>query len=385
MVINQRPTTYNPITTMKKIIAANMAFALLFPLMFIGPREEPSLTMYLMKCIVPLMMVLVFSINYYKLIPWAMKRLGKHDLLISNAVLVLLCCTMLAGWHRLEFMQYHKEKARTEQVMPAPKAGKDTGAGHGKKRKDRKYFWVYAAIFDGLNLIFAIFVAYSIRSSEQINNLKKLQQEAEVARQQAELKGLRNQISPHFLLNTLNNIYALASISAERTQGAVMQLSRLLRHMLYDNQSEMVTLESEADFITSYIDLMKLRLAANVKIETRIDIDRNSRVMVAPLLFISLIENAFKHGVSSTLPCLISISLHEVGENIVCDIINSNHPKLSSDRSGHGIGLNLVQQRLEAIYPGQYEWTKGVEADGMYHSKITIPAIQSSLQTTNIS
>lgn len=359
----------------KKIIAANIAFALLFPLMFIRPGEESSLTIYLMKCVVPLMMVLVFCLNYYKLIPRAMKRAGRHNLVLSNAILVMLCCTMLAGWHRLEFAQYHKEKAKTEQVAAVQNDGKDNKENGGKTGKDRRHFWLYAAFFDGLNLIFAIFVAYSIRSSEQINNLKKLQQEAEVARQQAELKSLRNQISPHFLLNTLNNIYALAAISAERTQGAMMQLSRLLRHTLYDNQSEMVTLRSEADFITSYIDLMKLRLAANVRIETSIDIDQNSRTMVAPLLFISLIENAFKHGVAGTASCIISVSLHEGNGSIVCDIINSNHPKQSSDRSGHGIGLNLVRQRLETIYPGQYEWIKGVEADGLYHSKITIPAV----------
>ena len=211
-----------------------------------------------------------------------------------------------------------------------------------------------------------------MRSSEHINNLERQQKEAEVARQKAELKGLRNQISPHFLLNTLNNIYALAAISTERTQSAVLQLSKLLRHTLYDNQSEMVTLRSEADFIVSYIDLMKLRLASNIKIETHIDVAEGSQTMVAPLLFISLVENAFKHGVSGSEPCLISISLHEDTGSITCDILNSNNPKTSSDRSGHGIGLQLVRQRLEAIYPGRYEWTKGVEKDGLYHSKLTI-------------
>ena len=357
----------------KKIIIANIALVLILPLMFIGPRENQSLEMYLMKCIVPLLMAFVFCINYYKLIPQAMKKYARHNLFLSNAIILLLCCTMLVGWHKLEFNLYHKEKAQTEVVVK----GQETATQHKKdgKEKDRdgKRFWLSASIFDGLNLIFAAFVAYAIRSSEQINSLKKRQQEAEVARQQAELKGLRNQISPHFLLNTLNNIYALAAISPERTQNAVLQLSNLLRHMLYDNQSEMVTLRSEADFISSYIDLMKLRLAHNVKIEADISIDKSSQTMVAPLLFISLVENAFKHGVAGTEPCTISISMHETDEDIVCNIINSNHPKQSSDRSGHGIGLQLVKQRLDAIYPKQYTWVKGVMEDGMYHSKISIP------------
>ena len=303
--------------------------------------------MYLMRCAVPLMMVIVFCINYYKLIPRAIRKNGKSNLLPSNIVIVLLCCTLLCGLHRVEFSRYHKVKEQTELTEKRQEGyGWKNKDGRPKKR-DGRSFQISATIFDALNIIFAIFVAYAMRSSEHINNLERQQKEAEVARQKAELKGLRNQISPHFLLNTLNNIYALAAISTERTQSAVLQLSKLLRHTLYDNQSEMVTLRSEADFIVSY-------------------------TMAAPLLFISLVENAFKHGVSGSEPCLISISLHEDTGSITCDILNSNNPKTSSDRSGHGIGLQLVRQRLEAIYPGRYEWTKGVEKDGLYHSKLTI-------------
>ncbi len=357
----------------KKIIIANLTLVLLLPLMFISPKENASLEIYLMKCIVPLMMTFVFCINYYVLIPRAMKKYRKPNLYLSNAIIVLLCCLVLTVWHKVEFSIYHNEEVKSEQVIKGQTSVTKRGKNYNNKSKDGRHFWLPATIFDGLNIFCAIIVAYAMRSSEQINSLKKRQQEAEVARQQAELKGLRNQISPHFLLNTLNNIYALAAISPERTQNAVLQLSNLLRHMLYDNQSEMVTLRSETDFISSYIDLMKLRLAHNVKIEADISIDKSSQTMVAPLLFISLVENAFKHGVAGTEPCTISISLHETDKDIVCNIINSNHPKQSSDRSGHGIGLQLVKQRLDTIYPKQYTWTKGVMEDGMYHSKISIP------------
>lgn len=339
--------------------------------------------MYLMRCAVPLMMVIVFCINYYKLIPRAIRKNGKSNLLPSNIVIVLLCCTLLCGLHRVEFSRYHKVKEQTELTEKRQEGyGWKNKDGRPEKR-DGRSFQISATIFDALNIIFAIFVAYAMRSSEHINNLERQQKEAEVARQKAELKGLRNQISPHFLLNTLNNIYALAAISTERTQSAVLQLSKLLRHTLYDNQSEMVTLRSEADFIVSYIDLMKLRLASNIKIETHIDVAEGSQTMVAPLLFISLVENAFKHGVSGSEPCLISISLHEDTGSITCDILNSNNPKTSSDRSGHGIGLQLVRQRLEAIYPGRYEWTKGVEKDGLYHSKLTISALTLNNKSPN--
>ena len=151
-----------------------------------------------------------------------------------------------------------------------------------------------------------------------------------------------------------------------------MQLSQMLRHTLYDNQQEAVTLLSEAKFISSYIDLMKLRMTSNVHIETNISVAETSRTMVAPLLFISLVENAFKHGVAATGDSFISIALYEDAGSIVCDISNSNNPKTQSDRSGHGIGLQLVQQRLDAIYGNRYTWTKGVDENNMYHSKIVI-------------
>ena len=212
-----------------------------------------------------------------------------------------------------------------------------------------------------LNLIFVVLIAYSLRMSKHAHRLEHERQEAEVARRDAELNGLRLQISPHFLLNTLNNIYALTAISSERAQQAIIQLSQLLRHMLYENQHGMVDFSSECKFISSYVDLMKLRMAPNVKVDLEISIPENDKSQVAPLLFISLVENAFKHGVSSTEP------------SSICDITNTNFPKPSNDRSGHGIGLQQVEQRLNSIYQGKYSWTHGInETDGLYHSEIVL-------------
>lgn len=248
---------------------------------------------------------------------------------------------------------------------------------HLHKMREKRQAWkgrfgIMPTLRDILNFIFAIIVAYYIRSREHIAQLQQLRQQAETAQRDAELRSLRNQISPHFLLNTLNNIYALAGISTERTKDAIMQLSKMLRHMLYDNQAEMVTLSSEVEFIRSYVDLMRLRQAQNVKVETLFDINPGGDTMVAPLLFISLVENAFKHGVSANEPCMISIKMTENEESIICDISNSNHPKQSNDRSGHGVGLELVQQRLDMVYPDRYSWIKGVGADGLYHSIMEI-------------
>ena len=266
---------------------------------------------------------------------------------------------------------FHDEGEAVEQHIDEQR--KDFHREHDMRQRRREgNINILASLRDSINFAFAIFVAYAIRSQQHISRLRQKRQEAEVARRDAELRSLRNQISPHFLLNTLNNIYALAAIDSERTQSAVMQLSKMLRHMLYDNQSEMVTLRSEIEFIRSYVDLMRLRQAQNVKVETLFDIKENSDTLVAPLLFISLVENAFKHGVSSNEPCLISIKMSENSDGIICDISNSNHPKHSNDRSGHGVGLELVQQRLDMVYSDKYSWIKGVGADGLYHSVIQL-------------
>lgn len=351
----------------KRIAFSCTALILLMPMMSVGPWEEMTLSLYLIRCSMPITIVLVFCLNYYKLVPDAMRKADRGRFVIYNVAAVLIGCLFLTACHYFtlnEKQNKYNNQERTENTLA-------TNQGTRKNMFNQRNP-ITPNIFNALNLIFAIVVAYSIRSTEHINELELRQQEAEMARQKAEQKSLRNLISPHFLLNTLNNIYALAAFSPERTQGAVMQLSKLLRHTLYDNQQEMVTLKSEAEFIASYINLMQLRLATNVKIGTDIRIAENSQTMVAPLLFISLVENAFKHGVAGTTPCFISIALYEEQGTIICDISNSNNPKTPSDHSGHGIGLQLVQQRLDAIYQGRYKWTKGIDGENIYHSRIEI-------------
>ena len=117
---------------------------------------------------------------------------------------------------------------------------------------------------------------------------------------------------------------------------------------------------------------MKIRLPESVKVDYQLTI-ANSQLPVAPMIFISLVENAFKHGVSPTEPSFISIHIEADQQQITCDIRNSNHPKTASDRSGHGIGLKQVQRRLELAYPKHYTWQQGVSSDGKtYSSSITI-------------
>lgn len=118
---------------------------------------------------------------------------------------------------------------------------------------------------------------------------------------------------------------------------------------------------------------MRIRVSEDVNIETNLKIKDNSQTPVAPLIFISLIENAFKHGISPTGKSFIKITIEENEKNIICTIQNSNHPKTATDKSGSGIGLEQVSKRLELLYPGQYEWKCWLSNnDSIYNSSITL-------------
>ena len=126
------------------------------------------------------------------------------------------------------------------------------------------------------------------------------------------------------------------------------------------------------EVIRNYIELMRIRLSANVHVETKIDVRPDSRTEIAPLIFISLIENAFKHGISPTEPSFIRIHFSESPGEIHCEITNSYHPKSVADKSGSGIGLEQVRKRLELTYPGHYDWQQGVSEDMKEYKSILI-------------
>lgn len=169
-----------------------------------------------------------------------------------------------------------------------------------------------------------------------------------------ELKWLKNQINPHFLFNTLNNISALINIDAENAQDCISWLSDLLRYAMYDTSKQYVPLNKEVEFMKDYISLMKLRCNSKTTVKSEFDVETGT-IQIAPLLLISVIENAFKHGVSASQPSYISIFMKEKGGQLFFECNNSNHAKGESDHSGSGIGLTNMKRRLELLYPERFE------------------------------
>jgi len=304
---------------------------------------------YLMYCMQPLMLMIVFYANYLFLAPKLFVA-GKHryDLLI-NLVMITTFGIALHYWTDFANNLYGVHARFDDAINDVTNILRDC---------------LNFAIFAGGSTALAL-------ARKWVNADQKLQ-ESEAARAKAELYNLRSQINPHFLLNTLNNIYALTAINQERAQDAIQQLSKMLRHMLYDNQESSVALNDELQFLENYISLMKIRLSANVDVKFTHNVEVPG-VRIAPLIFISLVENAFKHGISPTDHSFVHIDISATDHDINCRIENSNHPKSNQDRSGHGIGLNQVQRRLDLAYPNHYKWVKGTNEDGtIYTSAIHI-------------
>lgn len=325
------------------------AFLFLSPLTF-WRGTGIKFVQYLMYCMQPLMIMIVFYLNYLYLAPKFFVA-GKHryDLLI-NLVLVTVLGIFLHSW---------SDYTNSIYVVP------------GQRHLD--FYDDFArTLRDSINLaIFAVAATALALARRWVTADQKLK-ESEAARAKAELYNLRSQINPHFLLNTLNNIYALTAFDQTRAQNAIQQLSKMLRHMLYDNQESLVLLQNEIQFLDNYVSLMKIRLAQNVEVIFEKEVE-DPHAKVAPLLFISLIENAFKHGVSPIAPSYVHIKLTQKTGELHFVIENTYHPKDTKDFSGHGIGLQQVQRRLELAYEGRYEWTKGISEDGKsYFSTINI-------------
>jgi sensor histidine kinase YesM len=215
----------------------------------------------------------------------------------------------------------------------------------------------------GYTFIITISVAYKMTGSWYTTEAER--KELERSQSEAELKNLKSQLNPHFLFNTLNNIYSLIAISQERAQEVVHELSRLLRYVLYESGHPFVTVEKDLDFIRNYVGLMRIRLPGHISVTMSVSYT-SADLLIAPLLFITPIENAFKHGVNNSKPSFIQIEIRATDKEIDCRIQNSYFPKNEHDKSGSGIGLSNLQKRLNLIYPGKFRFSYGQKENTYY-------------------
>jgi two-component system LytT family sensor kinase len=167
----------------------------------------------------------------------------------------------------------------------------------------------------------------------------------------AELNFLKLQINPHFLFNTLNSIYSQAHFKSEQTEHSILKFSRIMRYVLYDSAADKIPLTQDLEYISNYIDLQQLRLSKNITIQYDVSGAVNG-LSIAPLLLITFIENAFKHGISYTAPSEIKISIAVTGNELSLTV--GNAITQSSRESAGGVGLINARRRLDVIYPGRH-------------------------------
>ena len=227
-----------PLEALIHIIGWGIMFG--FPFFFVE-RENGNINWmaYVRHSAVPLSFMIVFYVNYFLLVPRYLFQSQNKRYITYNILLLCAIGLMLHLWRSLTF---------DPSFVPKHRSGVPPG-------------WLFF-VRDMLSLVFTIGLSAAIRMSARWTQAEAARKEAERSRSEAELKNLRNQLNPHFLLNTLNNIYALIAFDTDKAQQAVQELSKLLRYVLYDNQQTYVPLGKETDFIRNYIELMRIRLSA---------------------------------------------------------------------------------------------------------------------------
>ncbi|MDE6377226.1 MAG: histidine kinase, partial [Duncaniella sp.] len=294
--------------------------------------DYAEITDHLLSRFLPL--GLLFVLNNFVLIPRLL--LARHtQLYFISAALAL---AGLWTYQYFDFMSHfmaeshhfppHDEAARPRPLIPLPLF----------------LDFTYGLLVIGGNLAIALLFRHLDYTIERERLLK--------ANAESSLSSLKAQINPHFYMNMLNNIHGLIELDPERAQEMVIEMSRLMRYMIYDSARPMMPLQSEIKFIENYLNIMRLRYPVDkVAITSTFPSATASEgVMVPPLLFLVFIENAFKHGISYRHRSYVAISLEVTGGAVRFSCLNSRFVDPAAPSSPGGIGLENVRRRLSLIY-----------------------------------
>jgi len=341
-------------------VAAWLLF-MAFPLLFLGEGlngNSDSLQVlksyhYWLFC---LTYIFLFYINSYFFIPRLFLK-GKY---ISYGVIVLVLFSLVfflqpfdrmvrnnrddRGWHR-------EQQAEWKSLQQGNSLSGDIDHrpwNHQRGRPRR---------IDAISLfIFLIIIALStaVKTMQQWQLTEQRVAQAEADRASAELSFLKAQINPHFLFNTLNNIYSMAITGSEHAADSIMKLSNIMRYVTDEVTDNFVPLQSEIDCISDYIELQRLRIGKTTPIDFVV-VGNTAKKVIAPLILMTFVENVFKYGISKReySPIEIKIVVLDSGIAFFCQ----NHVFLNrteTETGSTGIGIKNTRQRLDRLYPGKY-------------------------------
>ena len=253
--------------------------------------------------------------------------------------------------------------------VPFPRRGVSPRAVFPPPHPDTPHFFNF-----GMALVSLLLTGFNTGVKSFVRHSEERERQSERERQflNTELAFLKHQISPHFFMNTLNNIHSLIDIDTEKARDAVIKLSRLMRYMLYETDAQKVSLKKEIEFIESYIELMRMRYDDDMlTIETEFPAVTNN-IYVPSFLFLSFIENAFKHGVDLHEHSLICLWFAHENGRLTFTVRNRKSGKVYSIIEKSGIGLENVRKRLDLIFKDNY--TLRIQPDDViYEVNLNIP------------
>ena len=303
--------------------------------------------------------VLIFIANNYLLVPKLLFR-DKFLWYVVTCILSVIVVIYLSGFlleaARPEITPFEgvppfgKKPPLSENMPPTPFYGNPKPPVGFSGRPTPPFFHFGMAIIAFLLIGFNTGIKSFVRWSEE----KVRQAEKDRHYYYTELAFLKHQISPHFFMNTLNNIHALVDINAQKAKNAIIKLSNLMRYLLYESDVQKVSLKKEIQFIESYIELMRLRYDEdNLTVETEYP-DSAETIFVPSSLFLSFIENAFKHGIHPHSRSLIVISFSIEYDCLTFCVVNNRWDMSVRQTETTGIGLENVRKRLDLIYKENY-------------------------------
>ena len=303
-------------------------------------------TCFLSTIIVPVL------INFYLLIPKLLKK-EKYAIYSMMFLANLLIFTQLNIWFFSYFIDY---------IFP-------------------EYFFISYHSNTKLITIFSVFLIVTtlLKLSEDWfyfnkNENRLLKKQNELI--QLQLSSLRAQINPHFLFNSLNVIYSLSVQKKKGVQDAIVQLSDILRYVIYDSNTERVSLTEEIQLLKNYIEFQKFRVHGFKNIDFNIDVD-NDKFKIYPMLLLPLVENCFKHGIKGNLEdTFIDIELKQKGDKFTFKIKNNSFKEDTVNKETSGVGLENVAKNLEIIYPNSHTFSTD-NKDDVFTAQLTINLAQS--------
>ena len=346
----------------KQVISENVLYffiwvsVFLVPFMSAGlfPSKEMDFTLVVIAWLKILPFYLLFVVNNFLLYRYVYRK--KKWVYILVAALLIVGAFAALEWY---------ERSDIALALSVGTEGESVEAQHVSLS-------VFAWWGNMVSAILMFLANNGIRTF--YDNMQKDEDFERLQRQniQAEMYYLKHQINPHFLMNSLNNIHALIDIDTEAAKQSIIQLSDMMRYVVYDTGANSIPLRDDMKFVRNYIELMRIRYTEDVNISFSYQQQLHGRVDVPPLIFIVFVENAFKHGVSYNAPSYIDIDIHSEGGYVIGRFENSINEKNHNNKPG--IGLENVRKRLDLIYENDYDLK--VEDDGnKYCVTLKIPVL----------